>query len=221
MMTENMCKSIIMKIITFIIVYLLYFICPVYGQKADKNILKSNDIEQIEKYLINAHPDDPKKGILKKKLIMLKNEAWTKGAKNVAPMAARPLEAGNSIEEDYSLDEEEFYKLMKTKSIEHKERTVSLLNTLFKDDLNSDEKVILVRNKSECKIIVRIEGIEKYNLAVSPNHEDFVIVKKGEYTLKSTICGNPYSSKKNVDKGIIVELNAPSKHSKEKIIVNN
>lgn len=141
----------------------------------------------------------------------MKNELWTKGVKNATPMAARPLEASKSIEEDYSLDEKEFYKLMKSKSVEHKEKTVSLLNTLFKDDSNSQEKVILFRNKSDCSIIVKIEGLTTYSLPVPAGKEDFIIVQKGEYSLKSFLCGRPYTSKKNIEKSVIIELNAPSK----------
>ncbi len=32
-----------------------------YAQKRNKDILKSTNIQEIEEYLKNAHPDDPKK----------------------------------------------------------------------------------------------------------------------------------------------------------------
>lgn len=195
-------------IIIILIVLLGSSVQWTYGQKMEKNILLSKNISQIEEYIQKAHPDDPKKNILKKKLIQLKNELWTEGAKRATPMAARPLDASKGIEEGYSLDEEEFYKLMKSKSVEHKEKTVSLLNTLF--DSNSQE-IILFRNKSDCNIIVKIEGLTNYSLPVPAGKEDFIIVQKGEYRLKSFLCGRPYTSKKNIEKSVIIELNASSK----------
>jgi hypothetical protein len=36
-----------------------------YAQKGSKDILKSTNIKEIEEYLKNAHPDDPKRSVLK------------------------------------------------------------------------------------------------------------------------------------------------------------
>lgn len=187
---------------------------PAYGQKMEKNILKSTDIQQIEKYLVDAHPDDPKRGILKRKLIFLKNEAWTRGAKNAVPMAARPLV---NTEEDYTLEENEFRNLMATVRVQHDERTVKLLNNLFNNDSNKSEVIVVVRNRSECDIIVRIEGSKKYNIAVPARQENVAIVEKGVYSLKSRICGRLYSSQKNIEKGVIIDLGLLTKPSTEKV----
>lgn len=64
------------------------------AQMNSKNILKSTNVEDIESFLASAHPDDHRKIVLKKKLIRLKNESWTRS--NVRPsMEARAIEVSD------------------------------------------------------------------------------------------------------------------------------
>ncbi|MDO5615786.1 MAG: hypothetical protein Q4G16_06325, partial [Cruoricaptor ignavus] len=104
------------------IIILIMFVSLVSAQKKKKtNILQSTDIQEIELFLQTAHPEDPRRSVLKPKLIALKNAAWTKGAKDHKPMEARPIltidmpeNMGNSIDET-----EEFNKLISLSSEEH------------------------------------------------------------------------------------------------------
>lgn len=181
-----------------------------YGQKVDKNILRSTDIGQIEEFLKQAHPDDPRKIVLKKKLISLKNAAWTQGAKTAKPMAARLIDAdpGFGIEIQ---EAEEFKKLMSETSSEHKEKTVNLLNNLFSNDIGKSESIVLVKNNSDCNIILRLKGSTEYNLGVPARGNNFIVVKRGNYLFQSKVCGNPYESKKNIDKNISLDLSSKGK----------
>lgn len=178
-----------------------------YGQNKSKNILKSENIQEIEEYLKNTYPDDPKKYVLKPKLIALKNREWTKNAKNAKPMEARPVV--NVIPDD-ELEREEFKKLISESTEDHKEKTVHLLNSIFDQDISSSEMVLLLRNTSDCNIIIRIQGDKFYNLAVPAKGENFIIINKGKYVLNSNICGIKYSSEKNLDKSIMVSLGTPA-----------
>lgn len=131
------------------------------AQKSNKDILKSTNIKEIEEYLKNAHPDDPKKSVLKPKLIALKNSEWTKGARTAKPMEARPVIADipkNALRNPNSDDAEEFKKLIAETSVQHREKTVKLLNAMFNEDINRNEAILLFKNNSDCNIVLRIEG---------------------------------------------------------------
>ena len=186
-----------------------------YAQKKQKkeDILVTKDIQRIEEFLKTAHPEDPRRSVLKPKLAALKNAAWTKGAKDAKPMAARPVitEIPNSIiNRPNSSEAEEFKKLMAESSEAHTGKTVKLLNTLFDQDINKKEAIILIQNNSDCNMIVRIQGSKDfYNLAVPAKGENSLVLNKGSYQLTSNICDVKYTSTKDISKNLLVVLNNP------------
>lgn len=181
-------------------------------KKGSKDILKSTDIKEIEEYIKNTHPDDPKKSVLKPKLIALKNAEWTKGARTAKPMEARPVisDIPKSIMRNPNSDDaEEFKKLIAETSAEHKEKTVKLLNAMFNEDITRKEAILLFKNNSDCNIVLRVEGKDYYNLAVPAHGENFIVINKGSYTLSSNICDIKYFSQKDIKKSIFVTVDSP------------
>ncbi|MCJ7933561.1 MAG: hypothetical protein MUW56_07960 [Chryseobacterium sp.] len=190
------------------------FLFPVftYAQKSSKDILKSINIKEIEEYLKKAHPDDPKRSVLKPKLIALKNAEWTKGARNARPMEARPVISDipkSAMRNPNSSDAEEFKRLIAETSAEHKEKTVKLLNAMLSEDITRKEAILLFKNNSDCNIVLRIEGKDYYNLAVPAHGENFIIINKGSYTLNSNVCDLKYFSQKEIKKSIFVTIDNP------------
>lgn len=181
----------------------------VYAQKSSKNILKSTNIAEIEAYLKNCHPEDPKQSVLKPRLIALKNEEWTKGKKDARPMEARPviMDISNTITKN-SKEIEEFKRLIESSS-DHKDKTAKLLNTIFNEDVTSNETILICKNTSDCNLIVRIQGKQFYNLAIPAHSENFIVIEKDTYTLNSTICDVQYSSQKEIKKGVYITLSNP------------
>ena len=59
-------------------------------------------------------------------------------------------------------------------------------------------------------MIVRIQGKEFYNLAVAAHGENTVVVKKGDYQLKSNVCDVQYIATKSIVKNMLVILNSDS-----------
>ncbi|ASK30854.1 hypothetical protein CEY12_12350 [Chryseobacterium sp. T16E-39] len=175
------------------------------AQKSKQNILKSTNIKEIEEYLKNAHPEDPKRSVLKPKLIALKNQQWTLGRKNAKPMESRPVIA--EIPRKNSHDAEEFKRLILESSQKHKDKTVKLLNALFDEDPTRKESILLFKNNSECNLVLRIQGDNFYHMAVPAHDENFIVVKKGTYSLESTICDLKYNTKKDIRKNIILTIN--------------
>ncbi|WP_228435806.1 DUF6759 domain-containing protein [Chryseobacterium pennipullorum] len=186
-------------------------------KKGSTDILKSTKINEIEEYLKKAHPDDPKRSVLKPKLIALKNAEWTKGARNAKPMEARPVISDipkSIMRNPYSDDAEDFKKLIAENSAEHKEKTVKLLNAMFSEDITRKEAILLFKNNSDCNILLRIEGKDYYNLAVPAHGENFIVVNKGQYTLNSNICDLKYFSQKDIKKSIFVTVDNPGQIEK-------
>ncbi|WP_390452106.1 DUF6759 domain-containing protein, partial [Chryseobacterium sp. Alg-005] len=74
---------------------------------------------------------------------------------------------------------EEFNMLMSVSPIEHKNKTVKILNSLFDNDPTSKECIVLIENKSDCNIIVRMEGVgnTKYRLAVPAHNDNSIVVE--------------------------------------------
>lgn len=198
----------------FLTILFFTFLTPgfTYAQKSSKDILKSTNIKEIEEYLKTAHPDDPKKSVLKPKLIALKNSEWTKGARTAKPMEARPVIADipkNAMNDPNSNEAEEFKRLIAETSAEHREKTEQLLNTMLNEDITKKESILLFKNNSDCNIVLRIEGKEYYNLAVPAHGENFIIVNKGSYTLNSNVCDMKYFSQKDIKRSIFVTINNP------------
>lgn len=197
------------------------FLTPglIYAQKGSKDILKSTNIKEIEEYLKTAHPDDPKRSVLKPKLIALKNSEWTKGARTAKPMEARPVIADipkNAMKDPNSNEAEEFKRLLAETSVEHKEKTAQLLNTMLNEDITKKESILLFKNNSDCNIVLRIEGKDYYNLAVPAHGENFIIINKGVYTLNGNVCDMKYFSQKDIKRSIFVTIDNPGQPDAQK-----
>ncbi|WP_260446536.1 DUF6759 domain-containing protein [Chryseobacterium lactis] len=190
-----------------------------YAQKGSKDILKSTNIKEIEEYLKNVHPDDPKRSVLKPKLIALKNAEWTKGARTAKPMEARPVisDIPKSVMRNPNSNEaEEFKRLLLESSAEHKEKTVKLLNAMFNEDITRKEAILLFKNNSDCNIVLRIEGKDYYNLAVPAHGENFIVLNKGLYSINSNVCDMKYISQKDIKKSIFVTIDNPKQPGTER-----
>ncbi|WP_187478446.1 DUF6759 domain-containing protein [Amniculibacterium sp. G2-70] len=110
-----------------------------------------------------------------------------------------------------SSEAEEFKMLMNESPEEHKRKTVGLLNKLFDNDPSSKEVIVMIENKSDCDMIMRIEGVgyTKYRLPIAAHSENSIVIPKGSYLFSSLLCGAQYSSQKTIQKNIIVSLSNP------------
>ncbi len=223
-----------MKKILLLLVSVLFF--NLSAQKRGKdysNILKSNNIYEINAFLRDAHPDDPRRSVLKPRvmemmkeyiknahpadqkvkdmqemLALLRRRPSTKItfdemnaiikqkqiAKYKAELAAKqpttvytPSNAQNTFVVNTSAnaaipnaEAEEFNMLMAVSPVEHQNRTVKILNSLFDNDPNAKECIVMIQNKSDCNIIVRMEGVgtTKYRLAVPAHGEGSIVIQK-------------------------------------------
>lgn len=266
------------KIILF---FGLLLFCNLSAQKKMKDyseIMRSKSIYEINAFLRDAHPDDPRRTVLKPRIMemikdyiktahpadarvkplqemlaTLKRRPSTKIsfdemnaaikqkqiakykealAKNLNPATMAPVtiaEPAAAIAASPnkkvsqpaaskpaftalpSAEDDEFKMLINESPEAHKQKTVQLLNKLFDSDPSSRESIILIQNKSDCNIIVRIEGAgnTKYRLAVAAHNENSIVVTKGDYLFTSIVCGAQYASQKTIQKAIMVALGNP------------
>lgn len=192
---------------------------------AKEEILKSANINEIEEYLSKAHPEDPKRKILKQRIIALKNAEWTKGKKDAKPMEARPvfvnLPTISSAKKNNEQKEELFKKLMNENSEQHKEKTVKLLNSLFNEDISSNEAILLIKNNSDCNLVLEISGKKFYHLPVPAKGENSIVVNKDEYNLSGSLCDVVYQNKKEIGKNLMMVLNNPGYKNSQQNIAND
>ncbi len=249
------------KKISFLL-FIITFCANFSAQKKLKDyskIMRSTSIYEIDAFLKDAHPDDPKRLLLKPRLIKLLKEYIKEAhpsdqrvpgfqekiallysrpstkigfeemneiikqkqiAKLEAELAAKsyaanqnPVAFGESSALLDADEQEEFLMLMSVSPIEHKNKTVQILNSLFDNDPTSKESIVVIENKSKCNMIMRIEGVgnTKYRLAVPTQAEGSIVVQKGSYLFTTKVCGSDYASQKSVQKALIVSLNNPGK----------
>ncbi len=191
--------------ITFLTLALLACV-SLSAQQKKIDILKTTNISEIENFLVNAHPDDPRRIILKSKVIQLKNNAWMKQRPTVInPNRIKQVQL-NIAENTYTTDLEglEFQRLITADS--KKDKAVQLLNQLFDNDESNNQAILLVQNNSDCNMVLKIEGKEFYNLAIPSRSENSLVLKKGQYSLKANVCDIPYQSGKSIANNTIVTL---------------
>ena len=111
------------------------------------------------------------------------------------------------INDSTAIYEQEFITLRTKEKSEHKESTVSLLNTLFDNQKKSPDVAILIKNNSKCNIIVNLQGDQNYSVAIPKEDNNTLVVKKGNYTFTSRICETKYNSLKTIQKSTLITLN--------------
>lgn len=85
-------------------------------------------------------------------------------------------------------------------------KTASMLTHLFNNDPSDKEAYINIKNRSNCRLIVKISGKKYYNLDVPAKGQNFVLIEKGDYVLTTMVCDAKYSSLKKITKDIEIQL---------------
>ena len=85
-------------------------------------------------------------------------------------------------------------------------KTAAMLTHIFNDDPSDKEAYINIKNRSNCRLIVKISGKKYYNLDVPAKGQNFILIDKGEYVLTTMVCDAKYSSLKKINKDIEIKL---------------
>ena len=185
-----------------------FYSCKSSENMQYENILSSRSIKTIEEFLRNSHPQDSRRAVLKPRLIALKNAVLKQNTNVARQLVAKPTFVEFSSN---AAEAEEFKNLINVKSTaEHQQKTVKLLNAMFDQDISSKEVILLIQNKSDCNMILRLEGSAFYNLAIPVKGENSIVIQKGDYALSSNVCDVKYTSSKKIPSNTLVILNSPT-----------
>ena len=194
--------------------FIIFHSCKTVETGKYARILESKNIGLIEDFLQNSNKEDPRRSVLKPRLIALKNAKLQKNTNAARQMVAKPKFTeipSRSVLYTNSAEAEEFKNLMsQNSSVVHQQKTVKLLNALFNQDISSKEAILLVQNNSDCNMILRLEGKTFYNLAIPSHGENFLVLPKGDYSLASNVCDVKYNSTKKIEKNMLVSLSNPT-----------
>ena len=104
----------------------------------------------------------------------------------------------------------EFEELMAKDQIDKRKVTAEVLTYLLNEpDPKEKQTGAVIENKSNCDMILRLVGINStkiYNLPVPRQSKNQFVIDKGNYTLKSDICGANYYSQKNITEPLVLKL---------------
>lgn len=104
-------------------------------------------------------------------------------------------------------DEEAFAALMNSENEKNKKAlTAQILNEMMGNDVKDELSLLLVKNNSECNMVLKVLGKNNYDLPIPAKGQNAIMVEKGIYQLKGNVCELSYNSQKDLNKNILVSL---------------
>lgn len=168
-------------------------------EEIDK-IMRSQDPKELSSF-IKKYPSNPNANFLSNRLKNL-----TASQASIARPAIQPLNSKK-------LSKETERKTESGKADANTEKTVNLLNNLFSTDRNKSEVFVMIKNNSNCNLIVKVDGKKFFNLDIPKKGDNYLLVPKGTYKITTKICDASYQSTKNLteDTQIVLGINEKGK----------
>ncbi len=185
------------KLLLLILLVFSTFSFSQTSQELDKAML-SKDPNVIAEF-IKKYPNNKNTPFLQRKLNSMTGSGNAAAKPSIQPLNTEKLE--KQVEKSEAKGEPD----AKAK------RTAEVLTHLFNNDPNKKDAYVLIRNKSECNLIVKFEGKKFYNLDVPKMGENYILVQKGTYRITTMICNAQYASVKNITQDLEINLNATKK----------
>jgi len=185
------------KLLLLILLVFSTFLFSQTSQELDKAML-SKDTKVIAEF-IKKYPNNKNTPFLQRKLNSMTGSGNAAAKPSIQPLNTEKLE--KQVEKSEAKREPD----AKAK------RTAEVLTHLFNNDPNKKDAYVLIRNKSECNLIVKLEGKNFYNLDVPKMGENYILVQKGTYRITTMICNAQYASVKNITQDLEINLNAAKK----------
>ncbi len=108
------------------------------------------------------------------------------------------------------IEKPEFDALIKKDSLEKHQTAAESLDVLLNEGYSGNKVSVIIRNNSNCNIIVRFSGAKYYNMPILKNNKNFIVVEKGTYSLGANLCRSRYSSSRTFDDSITLTLSESS-----------
>ncbi len=140
-------------------------------------------------------------------LVLLNCDALSTGNTIYRPNSSNNPNTSTGVSEN-----SEFSTLMEKDKINKKHSDAEVITYLLNETNPKDRyTAAVIENKSNCNIILRLVGTTNnkiYNLPILRNSKNQFVVERGNYTLKSKICGANYYSQKNISEPLILRLSS-------------
>ena len=172
------------KLLLLILLVFSTFLFSQTSQELDKAML-SKDPKVIAEF-IKKYPNNKNTAFLQRKLNSMTGSGNAAAKPSIQPLNTEKLE--KQVEKSEAKGEPD----AKAK------RTAEVLTHLFNNDPNKKDAYVLIRNKSECNLIVKFEGKKFYNLDVPKMGENYILVQKGTYRITTMIGKAQHASVKNI-----------------------
>ena len=172
------------KLFSLLVLFSTSFFFSQTKEEIDK-IMRNQDPREISAF-IKKYPNNPNANFLTNRM---KNLGAVQSPK------AKPVIQPLNTEK---LSKEVERKVEKGTADANAERTVNLLNNLFSTDRNKSEVFVMIKNNSNCNLIVKVEGKTFFNLDVPKKGDNYLLLPKGTYKITTKICDASYQSTKNI-----------------------
>jgi hypothetical protein len=104
-------------------------------------------------------------------------------------------------------EEEAFEALMTSENEKNKKAlTAQVLNEMLGSDESDALSLLLVKNVSECNMVLKVEGKTNYNIPIPANGQNAIMVEKGVYQLTGKVCELQYEAQKDLNKNLLVAI---------------
>ena len=105
-------------------------------------------------------------------------------------------------------DEEEAFEALMTSENEKNKKalTAQVLNEMLGGDETDALSLLLVKNVSECNMVLKVEGKTNYNIPIPANGQNAIMVEKGVYQLTGKVCELQYEAQKDLNKNLLVAI---------------
>lgn len=188
------------KLFSLLVLFSMGFFFSQTKEEIDK-IMRSQDPKEISAF-IKKYPNNPNANFLNNRM---KNLGAVQSPK--AKPVIQPLNTDK-------LNKEVERKVEKGKADANTDKTVNLLNNLFSTDRNKSEVFVMIKNNSDCNLIIKVDGKKFFNLDVPKRGDNYLLVPKGTYKITTRICDAYYQSTKNLTEDTQIVLGISEKGKK-------
>ena len=107
-----------------------------------------------------------------------------------------------------SKEDEQLFNTLINSEAEKSKKAINAqsLNEMLAEGRKENQSLLLIKNTSECNMVMEIEGGNKYQLPIPANNQNAVLLPKGIYQLKGNVCELRYENQKDLNKNILVVI---------------
>ena len=123
-----------------------------------------------------------------------------------AALGVAHLSAQEKMEKEQPIDKGQVTMMTSENEKNKKVLTAQVLNEMLGGDESDALSLLLVKNVSECNMVLKVEGKTNYNIPIPANGQNAIMVEKGVYQLTGKVCELQYEAQKDLNKNLLVAI---------------